>query len=174
MTIFFIFVLLCFTTEALYKIWWYATGASQLPYYGNRYISDTILCLLELCSWLYRTSIFFLVCVLFRLACHLQMLRVEDFAQVFRDHTEVDLILIEHLRIRRSFRIISHRFRGFVLLSLLLVTANQLTALLMTTKSTSSVNIFKAGELAVTLLYPHSHPFPLKKYKISQIYIYIK
>lgn len=145
-----IFVLLCFAAECLYKIWWYVSGASQLPYYGDRYLSDTILCVLELCSWLYRTSIFFLVCILFRLICYLQMLRIEDFGQDFQKHTEVEWILVEHLRIRRSFRTISHRFRGFVLLSLIFVTASQLTALLMTTKSNAGVNIFKAGELAVS------------------------
>ncbi|CAL9015076.1 unnamed protein product [Prunus brigantina] len=139
----------CFAAECLYKIWWYVSGATELPYYGNMYLSNTILCTLELCSWLYRTTIFFLVCVLFRLICHLQILRLENFAQVFQKETEVELILMEHLKIRRNLRLMSHRFRVFILLSLIMVTASQLISLVMVTRSSAHVNIFKAGELAL-------------------------
>lgn len=140
----------CFAAECVYKIWWYVSGATEIPYYGNMYLSDTILCMLELCSWLYRTTIFFLVCVLFRLICHLQILRLESFAQVFQKETEVETIMLEHNKIKRSLRIVSHRFRVFILVSLIMVTASQLISLVMITRSSSHVNIFKAGELAVS------------------------
>ncbi|OIV96088.1 hypothetical protein TanjilG_27192 [Lupinus angustifolius] len=139
----------CFVAECAYKIWWYVSGNSQIPHYGNPYMSSIILSTLELCSWLYRTSIFFLVCVLFRLICYLQLLRLEDFAQVFQRETEVELILMEHLRIRKNLRIISHRFRGFILASLILVTASQLSFLLVATKPHADVDVLKAGELAL-------------------------
>ncbi|KAJ1428699.1 hypothetical protein SESBI_08804 [Sesbania bispinosa] len=145
----------CFIAECAYKIWWYVSGASQIPYYGEIYVSSIILCILELCSWIYRTSIFFLVCVLFRLICYLQILRLNEFASVFQRETEVRSILLEHLRIRRNLRIISHRFRGFILASLFLVTASQFSFLLMATKPHADVNVLKAGELAlvsITLL----------------------
>lgn len=145
----FAFVLPCFAVEIAYKIWWYASGASQIPFYGNIYVSDTITCTLQLCSWLYRTTIFLLACVLYRLICYLQILRLEDFAQVFQNETEVAPILKEHFRIRRNLRIISHRFRAFILLTLILVTASQLASLLGTTRPSANVNIFKAGELAL-------------------------
>ena len=141
----------CFIAECGYKIWWYVSGASQIPHYGNIYVSSIILCTLDLCSWLYRTSIFFLVCVLFRLICYLQILRLDEFARVFQRETEVGSILLEYLRMRRNLRIISHRFRGFILASLLLVTASQLIFLLMVTKPHADVDILKAGELAVKL-----------------------
>lgn len=143
----------CFLAECAYKIWWYISGVSEteIPYYGNIYVSSSILCILELFSWLYRTSIFFLVCVFFRLICYLQILRLEDFAQVFQKETDVGSILVEHLRLRRNLRIISHRFRAFILASLLLVTASQLIFLLMTLKSGAKVDILKAGELTVHL-----------------------
>ncbi|KAK3199820.1 hypothetical protein Dsin_023235 [Dipteronia sinensis] len=76
-----IFVLPCFLVEAAYKIWWYASGASRIPFLGNVYLSDIVACIMELCSWLYRTTVIFLVCVLFRLICHLQILRLQDFAK---------------------------------------------------------------------------------------------
>ncbi|MBA0838357.1 hypothetical protein Goarm_010422, partial [Gossypium armourianum] len=44
---------------------------------------------MELCSWLYRTTVFFLVCVLFHLVCNLQVLRIQDFAQVFQVDSDV-------------------------------------------------------------------------------------
>lgn len=145
-----IFLLPCFVSVCVYKIWWYVSGGTKLPYYVNIYISDTILCTLELCSWLYRTAIFFLVCILFRVSCYLQILKLEDFAQVFQKETEVGSILMEHFKIRRNLRIISHRFRAFILLTLVLVTASQFTSLLDTVPSSANVNIFKAGELIVS------------------------
>lgn len=144
-----LFVFPSFSAVCIYKIWWYVSGATQLPYYGNIYLSDIILCTLELCSWLYRTSTFFLVCVLFRLICYLQILRLEDYAQVFQQESEVGSILMEHLRIRRHLKVISHRFRLFILLSLVLVTASQLSFLLVTIRSGANSNILKAGELAI-------------------------
>ncbi|KAL3521904.1 hypothetical protein ACH5RR_014738 [Cinchona calisaya] len=143
------FVIPCFLADSVYKTWWLASGGTQIPYVYNVYLSHIIVCILLMSSWLYRTSISFLVCVLFRLICFLQILRLEDFAQVFEKDSDVAFILLEHLRIRRNLRIISHRFRGFILLSLILVTASQFVSLLVTTASSSTVNIFTAGELAL-------------------------
>ncbi|KAF5728428.1 F15K9.15 protein [Tripterygium wilfordii] len=149
-----VFVLPCFIAESAYKIWWYASGASQIPFLGNVVLSDAVACVMELCSWLYRTTVIFLVCVLFRLICHLQILRLQDFAQVFQVDSDVGSVLSEHLRIRRHLRIISHRYRAFILWALILVTTSQFASLLITTKS-RNVNMYKAGELAlcsITLL----------------------
>uniref|UniRef100_A0A7N0TTZ0 Gustatory receptor n=1 Tax=Kalanchoe fedtschenkoi TaxID=63787 RepID=A0A7N0TTZ0_KALFE len=144
------FVVPIFTADAAYKIWWFITGSSEITYYGNMYASDIIACTLMLSSWLYRTSIFFLVCVLYRLISHLQLLRMDDYAQVFHREMEVASILKEHLGIRRTLRVISHRFRAFILSTLVLVTATQLAALLSTLRATSDVNLYKAGELALS------------------------
>ncbi|KAM7278583.1 hypothetical protein ACFE04_005717 [Oxalis oulophora] len=84
-----IFVIPCITAECAYKIWWYASGASQIPFLGNVILSDTVACIMEICSWLYRIMVFFLVCVLFRLICHLQILRLIDFARVFEGDSDV-------------------------------------------------------------------------------------
>ena len=82
----------------------------------------------------------------------MQIFRLEGFARVFEKQGDVGLILMEHLAIRRTLRIISHRFRGFVLSTLILVTASQFASLLATTRPGSPVNISTAGELAVILL----------------------
>jgi hypothetical protein len=145
----FIFVLPCFAAECAYKIWWYGSGATRIPFLGNVVVSDAVACFLELCSWLYRTVVFFLVCVLFRLICYLQILRLQDFAQVFQTDSDVESVLREHLRIRRHLRIISHRYRAFILWALIFITASQFTSLLLTTRPNAAVNIFRAGELAL-------------------------
>lgn len=144
-----IFVLPCFIAECGYKIWWYASGASQIPFLGNVVLSDTVACIMELCSWLYRTIVIFLVCVLFRLICQLQILRIQDFAQVFKADYDVNSVLAEHLRIRRHLKIISHRYRAFVLFALILITGSQFASLLITTKTGAVVDVYRAGELAV-------------------------
>lgn len=149
-----IFVIPCFVAESAYKIWWYASGAAQIPFLGNVVLSDIVACTLELCSWLYRTTVIFLVCVLFHLICHLQILRLQDFAQVFQVDSDVGSVLAEHLRIRKHLRIISHRYRSFVLLSLILVTGSQFASLLATTKAHAVVDEYRAGELAVCISYP--------------------
>ncbi|XP_076935922.1 uncharacterized protein LOC143602820 [Bidens hawaiensis] len=143
------FVIPCFTAESAYKIWWYSSGATAIPFLGNVIISDTFACILELCSWLYRTVVFFLVCVLFRLICYLQILRLQDFAKVFQVDSDVESVLREHLRIRRHLKIISHRYRVFILLTLILVTVSQLASLLNTTRRSAEISIFKSGELAL-------------------------
>lgn len=142
------FVLPCFFADSVYKIWWFSSG-TQIPYLYNMYLSKIIVCILLLCSWLYRTSVCFLVCVLFRLTCYLQILRLEDFAQVFESQADVSTILIEHLRIRRNLRVISHRFRLFILSTLILVTISQFLSLLVTTEPSSRINLSTAGELAL-------------------------
>lgn len=144
-----IFVLPCFGFECAYKIWWYITGASEIPYFYNMYASNIIACILQLCSWLYRISIYILACILYQLICYLHLVKMEDFAQFFQKEAEVVSILQEHLRIRRNLRIISHRYRAFILLSLILVTASQFVSLLTITRSSAHNNIFEAGELAL-------------------------
>ncbi|PHU22568.1 hypothetical protein BC332_07675 [Capsicum chinense] len=151
MKILFIFLMPCFIAETTYKIWWYSSGGTQIPYLGNVFMSNTILCILELTSWLYRTVVFFLVCVLFRLICYLQILRLQDFAQVLvHVHSSVESMLREHLRIRRHLRIISHRFRVFILWVLIFITASLFASLLLTTSANADLRIYKSGELALS------------------------
>ncbi|XP_019174213.1 PREDICTED: uncharacterized protein LOC109169764 isoform X2 [Ipomoea nil] len=143
------FVLPIFVADCAYKIWWFASGGTQIPYFYNHYLSNAIICILLLCSWLYRTAISLFVCVLFRLICYLQILRLEDYSRVFEKEANVSAILIEHLRIRRTLRVISHRFRFFILTTLILVTISQFMSLLVTMESSTNTNISTAGELAL-------------------------
>ncbi|KAH0457565.1 hypothetical protein IEQ34_012880 [Dendrobium chrysotoxum] len=139
----------CLVAEFAYKIWWYLSGARRIPFLGNPAASDAVAFALELASWIYRTAIFLLVCVLFRLICQLQILRLQDFAAVFREESEVEAVLRQHLRIKKQLRVTSHRFRSFIIICLLLVTASQLTALFLATRHNADVRIFNTGELAL-------------------------
>ncbi|KAJ4758037.1 hypothetical protein LUZ62_068412 [Rhynchospora pubera] len=144
-----LFVFPCFFAEIAYKVWWYYSSAGQTPWLGNPVLSDVVAFFAELVSWLYRTSIFFLTCVLFRLICYLQNLRLHDFVAVFEEQTAVEAVLKEHLDIRKQLKVISHRFRGFIVSCLLIVTASQFTSVLLTTRKDSVDNLFNTGELAL-------------------------
>lgn len=143
------FILPCFLADTIYNIWWFISGGIKIPYFYNVYFSHAMACTLHMSSWLYRTSLFLLVCVLFKLTCSLQILRLDDFARVFDKLCDVVPILVEHLTIRRNLRVISHRFRVFILATLILVTASQFASLLVTTVDGSVVDLFTTGELAV-------------------------
>ncbi|XP_071689656.1 uncharacterized protein [Rutidosis leptorrhynchoides] len=144
-----VFTLPCFLADSVYNIWWFTSGGNKIPYLYNVYLSHVMACMLHMSSWLYRTSLFLLVCVLFKLACYLQILRLDDFAQVFDKLSDVGPILVEHLTIKRNLRVISHRFRAFILSTLVFVTASQFASLLVTTVEGSVVNISTTGELAL-------------------------
>ncbi|XP_010439350.1 PREDICTED: uncharacterized protein LOC104722811 isoform X1 [Camelina sativa] len=148
-----IFVLPSLTLEAIYRIWWYISGFNQIPYIINPVLSHVVAFTLQLSSWLYRNTIFIVVCILYQITCHLQTLRLEDFARCFASEiADVRSALGEHQKIRRNLRIVSHRFRRFILLSLVLVTATQFMALLTTTRASIAVNIYEVGELALCSL----------------------
>ncbi|KAJ6754153.1 RAS GUANINE NUCLEOTIDE EXCHANGE FACTOR K [Salix purpurea] len=104
----------------------------------------------QLSSSLKLLLIFVLPC--FRSRMRIQdmvILRLQDFARVFQVESDVGSVLSEHLRIRRHLRIISHRYRGFVLCSLILITGSQFASLLITTQAHAAVDIYRAGELAL-------------------------
>lgn len=149
-----IFVLPSLTLEAIYRVWWYISGSQEIPYVINPILSHVIACTLQLSSWLYRNSVFIIVCILYQITCHLQTLRLDDFARCFASEiTDVGSALCEHQKIRRNLRIVSHRFRRFILLSLILVTATQFMALLTTIRASVAVNIYEVGELVVSTFY---------------------
>ncbi|XP_042463472.1 uncharacterized protein LOC122046715 [Zingiber officinale] len=144
------FVVPCFAAETACKLAWYGAGAGRVPFFdGHPVAAGCTACALELASWIYRTANFFLVCVLFRLICHLHILRLQDFAAVFEEESDVEAILREHLRVRRQLKVISHRFRVFILLGMVTVTASQFATALVTLRPNSDDNLFNTGELAL-------------------------
>jgi hypothetical protein len=140
------FVLPCFLADAGYKVFWYCANAPFPPWWS------AAACALEMASWMYRTAMFFMACVLFRTICYLQILRMTGFARDFGQCADVAAVLRQHRRIRVQLQRISHRYRRFILYSLILVTASQFTALLAATRPHAQVNFATAGELAVSAI----------------------
>ncbi|EAY86337.1 hypothetical protein OsI_07714 [Oryza sativa Indica Group] len=141
------FLLPCTLAEAAYKAYWYlAAPPFRSPWWS------AAACAVEVASWAYRTAVFFMVCVLFRTICYLQILRMKGFAREFCRFADVAAVLESHRRIRKQLHRISHRYRRFILCCLVLVTASQFAALLATTRPHAQINLATAGELALCSL----------------------
>ncbi|KAJ1253904.1 hypothetical protein BS78_K155900 [Paspalum vaginatum] len=141
------FVLPCALAEAAYKAYWFWNR-----YSSQRRWAAAAACAVEVASWVYRVALFFMVCVLFRVICCLQILRMVGFAREFGRFADVATVLQHHRRIRDQLRKISHRYRKFIVCSLVLVSASQFAALLATTRPHAVVNLATAGELALCSL----------------------
>nr|CAB3450111.1 unnamed protein product [Digitaria exilis] len=143
------FVLPCALAEAAYKAyWWYSAAASPASRQWSPWWAAAA-CALEVASWVYRVALFFMVCVLFRVICYLQILRMVGFAREFGRFADVATVLQHHRRIKEQLRKISHRYRKFIVCSLVLVSASQFAALLATTRPHAVVDLATAGELAL-------------------------
>lgn len=107
-------------------------------------------------SWVYRTGVFLLVCVLFRLTCELQILRFEGIYHMFDVEARAAAaeIFAEHRRIRTQLLATSHRYRAFILSCLVTITVSQLGALVVALSSKDGKSFANSGDLLVT---PHSH-----------------
>ncbi|KAM0835232.1 hypothetical protein ACQ4PT_063063 [Festuca glaucescens] len=102
-------------------------------------------------SWVYRTGVFLLVCVLFRLTCELQILRFEGIYHMFDVEAcaAADEIFVEHRRIRTQLLATSHRYRVFIICCLVTITVSQLGALLVALSSKDGKSFANSGDLLV-------------------------
>jgi hypothetical protein len=153
------FVVPCSLADAAYKVYWYcaAARAFRSPWWA------AAACAVEVASWVYRAALFFMVCVLFRIICYLQILRMVGFAREFGRFADVATVLVHHRRIREQLRKISHCYRKFIIWNLILVSASQFSALLATTRPRATVNLATAGELAVSKFLCFSRSFLVSK-----------
>uniref|UniRef100_A0ACD5ZBJ2 Uncharacterized protein n=1 Tax=Avena sativa TaxID=4498 RepID=A0ACD5ZBJ2_AVESA len=138
------FLVPCSLADAAYKAYWYwAAAPFRSPWW------NAAACALDVASWVYRTAVFFMICVLFRVICYLQVLRMVGFGREFGRFADVAVVLEHHRRIRDQLRRISHRYRQFIIFCLVLVTASQFCALLATTRPHARINLATTGELAL-------------------------
>ncbi|RWW46584.1 hypothetical protein BHE74_00047488 [Ensete ventricosum] len=101
-------------------------------------------------SWVYLTIIVLSACMLFNLVCSLQVIHFEDYGKLLEREVDALICLEEHLRLRYYLSQISHRFRMFLLLLFLFVTASQFVILLQTTGYSGKINFADAGDIAVS------------------------
>ncbi|KAL3535164.1 hypothetical protein ACH5RR_003625 [Cinchona calisaya] len=73
-------------------------------------------------------------------------------SKVFQVDSNVESVLRELLRIKRHLRIISDRYRTFILFTLIISTRSQFASPLMSTRSTADLIMYRTGELAVCIL----------------------
>ena len=114
---------------------------------------NSILFMFVLASWVYRTGVFLLVCVLFRLTCELQILRLQGVNKLFETSngsgSDAIVIFNEHLRIRKQLWVTSHRYRFFIIVCLFIITVSQFVALLLVLTSKTDKNFFNSGDIVV-------------------------
>ncbi|KAL5974218.1 hypothetical protein ACLOJK_030881 [Asimina triloba] len=139
-----------FVVELAHKIMFFTTATVKVPHVRAQLPWNSIMFVAVLASWLYRTGVFLLVCMLFRLTCELQILRLEGFRKVLEGcGSDAGVIFREHMRIKRQLLITSHRYRIFILGCLVTITISQLGALLLVLASKSEKNFFNSGDLVV-------------------------
>ncbi|XP_064994637.1 uncharacterized protein LOC135631132 isoform X3 [Musa acuminata AAA Group] len=99
-------------------------------------------------SWVYLTIILLSACMLFNLVCNLQVIHFEDYGKLLERDVDALICLEEHVRLRYYLSKISHRFRIFLLLLFLFVTASQFVTLFQTTGYNGKINFANAGDIA--------------------------
>jgi hypothetical protein len=138
--------------ELIFRAWWYIYVSISIPFVPADSRLNVLLCSTGMLSWLYRTSVFLFMCVLFRLMCCLQILRLKGYKKLLEDTPDVSVILSEHLRIKSQLLTISHRFRIFMVSSLFTISFSQMSSLFVILGSAKSINFFRAGDLAVCMI----------------------
>ncbi|GMQ09824.1 hypothetical protein CsSME_00053072 [Camellia sinensis var. sinensis] len=101
-------------------------------------------------SWTYLTMIFLSGTALFNLVCNLQVIHFESYGKLLERDLDVSVYIEEHIRLTHYLSKISHRFRIFLLLEFLVVTASLFVALLQTTGNHGILNLINGGDFAVS------------------------
>lgn len=143
-----------FIVEFAHKIFFFSAIVVSFPVVGVSIVPmNSIMFISGMISWVYRTGVFLLVCVLFQLTCELQILRLEAVRHMFEGFgSEPSAFFREHRRIRDQLYVTSHRFRFFIAGCLVTITVSQLGALLLVLASKSDKNFFNSGDIVVSKL----------------------
>ncbi|PKU64927.1 uncharacterized protein LOC110098925 [Dendrobium catenatum] len=138
-----------FAVQLAHKTFLFASPAAAQPWKAAALAA-------ALASWVYRTGVFLLVCVFFRMTCELQILRFEEFYKMFEQgsgavaEVEAEAVMFrEHLRIRRLLKAMSHRYRIFIIGCVVTITVSQLGALVIVFATKGDRNFCNSGDLVV-------------------------
>ncbi|XP_008220009.1 PREDICTED: uncharacterized protein LOC103320155 [Prunus mume] len=139
-----------FFIELAHKIIFFCTVKISLLHISSSVPLNSIMFVLVLASWVYRTGVFLLVCVLFRLTCELQILRFQGLHKLFEGReSKSSFIFQEHIRIRKQLWVTSHRYRFFIIGCTFVVTVSQFGALLLVLASKTKKTFLNSGDLVV-------------------------
>ncbi|BFG16168.1 hypothetical protein CerSpe_024420 [Prunus speciosa] len=114
-------------------------------------VSVAILLALVL-SWAYVSTITLTASILFHLVCNLQVIHFDDYARLLERESNVLIFMEEHIRLRYHLSKISHRFRIFLLLQFIVVTASQFVTLFETTGYSGKITLINGGDFAVSTI----------------------
>ncbi|CAI9113073.1 OLC1v1013601C1 [Oldenlandia corymbosa var. corymbosa] len=103
----------------------------------------------SLVSWTYSTILFLSGTALFNLVGNLQIIHFENYGKLLERDMDVSVYIEEHMRLTHYLSKISHRFRIFLLLEFLVVSASQFVALLQTTGNKGIINFLNGGDFLV-------------------------
>ncbi|KAM1170996.1 hypothetical protein ACFX15_020842 [Malus domestica] len=103
-------------------------------------------------SWAYVSTITLTASILFHLVCNLQVIHFDDYARLLERESDVLVFMDEHIRLRYHLCKISHRFRIFLLLQFMVVTASQVVTLFETTEYRGDITVINGGDFAVSTI----------------------
>lgn len=159
MRMLFLWVLPCFILKTVREI-------IRIFYvqHGSWWLSLAILSALII-SWTYMSTISLSACILFHLVCSLQVIHFDDYGKLLQRESDVLVFMEEHIRLRYHLSKISHRFRIYLLLEFLVVTASQVVTLLQVTGYGQMLTFINGGDFAVspTLYVQSIYAFRLKE-----------
>ncbi|KAF5746484.1 hypothetical protein HS088_TW06G00655 [Tripterygium wilfordii] len=101
-------------------------------------------------SWTYVSAIFLTASTLFHLVCNLQVIHFDDYAKLLERESDVLVLMEEHIRLRYHLSKISHRFRIYLLLEFVVVTASLFMTLFQTTGYSGIITAINGGDFAVS------------------------
>nr|KYP52962.1 hypothetical protein KK1_025169 [Cajanus cajan] len=119
--------------------------------HGSWWLSFAIFSALII-SWTYMSTISLSACILFHLVCNLQVIHFDDYGKLLQRESDVLVFMEEHIRLRYHLSKISHRFRIYLLLEFLVVTASQVVTLLQVTGYGEMLTFINGGDFAVSTL----------------------
>jgi hypothetical protein len=139
-----------FIIKLVHQVYWYMFVSISIFGFESSTALNVLVCCITTLGWLYKTTVFLFMCVLFRLMCSLQILRLQGYIKLLERTTDVRIIMAEHMRIRHQLSLISHRTRSFLVISLFMITFSQLWTLLVLIESAKTLSFFRAGDLVVS------------------------
>ena len=101
-------------------------------------------------SWTYLSLVSLSAAIVFHLMCNLQVIHFDEYAKLLQTESEVLFLIEEHIFLRYHLSKISHRFRIFLLLQFLVVTASQFMTLFQTTRYSAMITLINGGGFAVS------------------------
>lgn len=118
--------------------------------YRHSWWQSVVILIISLVSWTYSTIIYLSGSVLFNLVSNLQVIHFENYGKLLERDLDVAVYIEEHIRLRHHLSKISHRFRIYLLLEFLVVTASQFVSLLETTGNHNIINFINGGDFIVS------------------------